>query len=76
MVMGLLIQVPWILASYIFPDISHYWAILSVIASSGAMLYMHIYRVRSLGISKYYTWSWFISLQTTAALWMYYYYLS
>jgi len=47
---------------------------ISVLISSGVMLYQHIKRIKALGLSQRWTVSWFLSLQLAAwsSVWIYY----
>lgn len=70
MVAGLLVLVPGI-AFNLLTGI--FWLpvpLLSVVVSSGLMLYLHHQRAKYLGISISWTISWFILLQTTATFWV------
>lgn len=73
MVVGLLILVPSILFHFITGIENIYLPALSVLLSSGYMLYLHIHRTKYLEISQWWTLSWFLLLQTTAAFWVYYF---
>lgn len=76
MVVGLLILVPSILL-HALTDIKTPWIpALSVMLSSGYMLYLHINRVRYLEISQGWTISWFLLLQVTALYWIYFFHLN
>lgn len=74
MVTGVLILIPSIpvgaATSYAYPIIPAW----SVFCSSATMLYMHHKRVRHLHLSQAWTVVWFLSLQTTAAAWVYFFY--
>ena len=75
MIVGLLILVPWMLL-YAFTRISNpYLPAISVVISSGSMLFLHIGRVRYLQLSQRWTLSWFILLQSTAFFWVYFFYV-
>ena len=76
MVVGLLILVPWMLFYFITGIKLLVLPILSVIVSSAYMLYMHINRVKHLDISQWWTLSWFLLLQFTAFLWVYYFHFN
>lgn len=71
MVAGLLILVP----SMVFvalTGLSVPWVpAVSVMISSGYMLYLHIHRVRYLEMSQRWTITWFLFLQATAFFWIY-----
>ena len=70
MVVGLLILLPWMLL-HTFTGIVNAWLpMLSVIMSSAYMLYLHMKRVRHLELSQVWTLSWFLLLQSGAALWI------
>lgn len=75
MVVGLLILVPWILIYAATGILIPYLPGLSVVISSGYMLYMHIHRVRYLEISQGWTLSWFLLLQSTALYWIYFFHI-
>lgn len=76
MVVGLLILVPWMLF-YAFTGIStFYLPALSVTISSAYMLYLHILRVRYLELTQAWTFSWFMSLQLSALLWIYFFHIN
>ena len=75
MVVGLLILVPSMLFSA-FTDIVTPWLpAISVLFSSGYMLYLHMNRVRYLELSQGWTISWFLFLQSTALFWIYVFHL-
>lgn len=70
MVMGVLILLPGIclsaLTAYQYPLIPT----ISVLISSGTMLWQHISRVHHLQLGQSWTISWFLILQLTAAFWL------
>lgn len=75
MVVGLLILVPSMVLTGI-AEIQWIWLpALSVFISSMGMLYLHIHRVKHLEISQAWTFSWFLFLQATASLWVYFFYI-
>ena len=75
MVIGLLIVVPSMLF-FAFTGILIAWIpAVSVLVSSGYMLYLHICRVRYLEIPQTWTITWFLFLQSTAAFWIYFFHL-
>lgn len=75
MVVGLLILVPSMLF-YAFTGILTPWLpAISVLISSGYMLYLHINRVKYLELSQAWTISWFFLLQSTALFWIYLFHL-
>lgn len=75
MVVGLLILVPSMLF-YAFTGILSPWMpAISVLMSSGYMLYVHVNRVKYLELSQTWTISWFLFLQTTASFWIYIFHL-
>lgn len=75
MVVGLLILVPWMIFYFIMGIRIMAIPLLSVLLSSGYMLYLHIYRLRYLGLSQWWTFSWFLLLQSTALFWVYFFHL-
>jgi predicted DCC family thiol-disulfide oxidoreductase YuxK len=76
MVVGLLILIPSILIETLF-SLKMYWIpAVSVMISSGAMLYLHIHRARALQLSIFWNISWFIFLQITALFWAYQFHLN
>jgi predicted DCC family thiol-disulfide oxidoreductase YuxK len=75
MLAGVFIQVPWILF-YFCSGLQIIWLpVLSLICSSAYMLYLHISRVRYLEISRRWTLSWFLLLQSSLLFLIYFYYL-
>jgi predicted DCC family thiol-disulfide oxidoreductase YuxK len=75
MVVGLLILIPSMLISA-FTGIATPWIpAISVMFSSGYMLYLHLNRVRYLELSQGWTISWFLFLQSTALFWIYIFHL-
>lgn len=75
MVVGLLILVPSMMFS--LTDLRTRWLpAISVLFSSGYMLYLHINRVRYLEISQSWTISWFLLLQSTALFWVFMFHLN
>ena len=75
MVAGLLVLVPWMLFYFISGILIFYIPLASVCISSACMLYLHVKRVKFLGLSQVWTVSWFLLLQSTALLWLYIFYL-
>ncbi|MBL7697879.1 MAG: DUF393 domain-containing protein [Chitinophagaceae bacterium] len=75
MLAGLLILVPWMLFYAITGVLNYYIPVLSVIASSSYMLYLHVHRARYLEMSQAWTLTWFLLLQVSAAFWIYFFYL-
>ena len=75
MVVGLLILVPSMLISVFTGNIAPWVPAVSVLLSSGYMLYLHINRVRYLELSQGWTISWFLFLQSTALFWVYIFHL-
>jgi len=73
MLLGVFVLVPGILLSTIWA--SPVVPLVSVIFSSGLMVHQHIFRILHLQLSQSWTWLWFISLQSTAAAWVYYFFL-
>ena len=75
MVAGLLILVPsmifFALTGLFVPSVPA----ISVLISSGYMLYLHIHRVWYLGMSQRWTITWFLFLQSTAFFWIYVFHL-
>lgn len=71
MVIGALILLPGIclsaLTDFQYPAV----AAISVLISSGTMLWQHISRVHHLQLSQRWTASWFIILQMTALVWLF-----
>lgn len=76
MVVGLLILLPWILFHAITAIENVYLPSISVVISSAVMLYLHIHRVRHLELSQAWTVSWFLSLQSGAIYWIWFFYLN
>ncbi|OKL40012.1 hypothetical protein [Pontibacter flavimaris] len=75
MVAGLLVLVPS-MAFYCITGILFYpFPVLSVLCSSGLMLYLHYHRISYLGLSQRWTVQWFLLLQVTALLWLFYFHL-
>jgi hypothetical protein len=75
MVVGLLILVPPMLFSALTGIVTPWVPAISVMLSSGYMLYLHINRVRYLELSHGWTISWFLLLQSTALFWVYIFHL-
>jgi len=73
MVAGLLVLVPS-MAFYFITGIRFYpFPVLSVLCSSGLMLYLHYHRTLYLGLPQRWTAQWFLLLQLTAFLWLLYF---
>jgi hypothetical protein len=74
MIIGVLILIPSLFighfTSYHYPVVP----LISVLISSGVMLYQHVKRVKFLGLSQLFTVSWFLCLQLTAliSIWIFY----
>jgi hypothetical protein len=75
MVVGLLILVPWMLFYSVTGILSPYLPALSVLISSSFMLYLHVQRIKYLEVSRTWTISWFLSLQSTALFWIYFFHI-
>ena len=75
MVLGLLILVPGMLFFACTGILTPWVPAVSVLLSSGCMLYLHICRVRYLEISQGWTITWFLFLQSTAVFWIYFFHL-
>lgn len=75
MVLGLLVLVPAILFYFISGLLFYPLPALSVLASSGLMLWLHHHRAQYLGLSRRWTLQWFVLLQATAAGWLLYFHL-
>lgn len=75
MVVGLLILTPSMLISALTSMNTPWIPVVSVMLSSGYMLYLHINRVRYLELSQGWTISWFLFLQSTALFWIYIFHL-
>lgn len=75
MVVGLLILVPWMLFYSITGISLIYLPAIIVLMSSAYMLYLHIERIKYLGRSQWWTVSWFLLLQSTAAFWVFFFHL-
>jgi hypothetical protein len=75
MVVGLLVLVPSM--AFYFVTGLLFWPLpaLSVLCSSGLMLYLHYHRAKYLGLSQRWTAQWFLLLQVTAVLWLLYFHL-
>ena len=76
MVAGLLILLPWMLFHAITSIENVYLPLVSVVVSSAVMLYLHIHRIRHLQLSQAWTVSWFLSLQSGAIYWIWFFYLN
>ncbi|POY38952.1 hypothetical protein C3K47_00160 [Solitalea longa] len=76
MVVGLLILVPWMIFHFITGVNLYYLPLISVLFSSLYMFYMHLTRIKHLALSQFWTISWFILLQSSAAFWIYYYHFN
>ncbi|MDV3308740.1 MAG: hypothetical protein LOY03_07985 [Cyclobacteriaceae bacterium] len=76
MIVGLLILVPWMVFHAFTGIAAVYVPAFSVAISSATMLYLHIGRVRHLGLSQMWTVSWFLFLQLGAAGWIYLYHIN
>ncbi|MEM7040405.1 MAG: hypothetical protein AAF570_25790, partial [Bacteroidota bacterium] len=72
---GVMVLLPATLLLLVFGPVPWWLPALSVLASSGLMLRQHVRRVRFLHLSTAWNWSWFLSLQTTAALWVLYFHI-
>ena len=75
MVAGLLVQVPAMSFYFISGILFYPLPVLSVLCSSGLMLYLHYHRVQYLGLSQRWTVQWFLLLQATALSWLLYFHL-
>ncbi|WP_114783560.1 DCC1-like thiol-disulfide oxidoreductase family protein [Botryobacter ruber] len=75
MVAGLLVLVPAMSFYFIGGILFYPLPVLSVLCSSGLMLYLHHHRVQYLGLSQRWTVQWFFLLQVTALLWLLYFHL-
>jgi predicted DCC family thiol-disulfide oxidoreductase YuxK len=71
MVTGLIVLIPSILLRLIFAANIVWIPALSVAVSSTLMLFLHINRIRWLGLHSIWTYTWFIFLQSTALFWIY-----
>jgi hypothetical protein len=71
MVVGLLILVPWMVLYFTAGVQSYYFPAISVLMSSAYMTYLHVERIKYLGLSQVWTVSWFLLLQATAFFWIY-----
>jgi hypothetical protein len=76
MVVGLLILVPWILVSSFCAVLNPYLPGVSVLISSGYMLYLHVGRIYYLQRSQVWTISWFLLLQATAFFWVWFFHFT
>lgn len=76
MVVGLLILVPWMLFYTFTGILTFFLPALSVAISSAYMLYLHIHRIRYLELSQAWSVSWFLSLQFSALLWIYFFHIN
>jgi hypothetical protein len=74
MVSGVLILIPSLFIGHFTNYRYPFVPIISVLISSGVMLYQHIKRIRSLKLSQLFTFSWFLCLQITAliSIWIFY----
>ncbi|MES2734342.1 MAG: DCC1-like thiol-disulfide oxidoreductase family protein [Bacteroidota bacterium] len=75
MILGTLILVPGITLSWLTHNEFPFIPVVSVLVSSSLMGWQHVRRVQHLGLSKWWTASWFITLQSTAAVWVYSFFL-
>jgi len=75
MVVGLLILVPWMIIYAATGLLIPYLPGLSVLISSAYMLVLHMNRVKYLEISRGWTVSWFLLLQSTAFSWIYFFHI-
>lgn len=75
MVVGLLILAPSMLFTALAGIVTPWIPAISVMFSSGYMLYLHIHRVRYLELSQGWTISWFLFLQSMAVFWVYVFHL-
>lgn len=75
MVAGLLVLVPSICFYFISGVLFYPLPVLSVLCSSGLMLYLHYHRALYLGLPQRWTVQWFMLLQVTAVLWLLYFQL-
>lgn len=75
MVVGLSILVPSMLFTALTGVVTPWIPVISVMLSSGYMLCLHTGRVRYLMLSKGWTISWFLFLQSTALFWIYIFHL-
>jgi predicted DCC family thiol-disulfide oxidoreductase YuxK len=75
MVAGLLILVPWMLLHAVTGITNIYLPLFSVLVSSACMLYLHVHRIKYLEMSQAWTIAWFVSLQSTALYWIYFFHL-
>lgn len=75
MVAGLLVLVPSM--GFYFISGIFFWPlpVLSVLCSSGLMLYLHHHRVAYLGLPQRWTVQWFLLLQATALLWLLFFHI-
>lgn len=75
MILGVLMLLPGIALSSFTGY--QYWLIpvVSVLLSSGIMLWQHMIRVSHIGAAQVWTLCWFLSLQVTAFFWAYIFYL-
>jgi predicted DCC family thiol-disulfide oxidoreductase YuxK len=71
MIIGVLLLVPSIIFSKVFPDAAAIILAAGVALSSSVMLWQHIKRTRTLGFSQLTTISWLLALQGTAWFWIY-----
>jgi len=71
MVVGLLLLTPWMLFYFLTEIRIIYLPAVSVLISSGYMLYLHVGRTKYLRLSQVWTLTWFLLLQCTALFWIY-----
>ena len=74
MMAGVLILIPSLIISPLTNYTFSFIPIISVLCSSAFMLWQHYKRVKLLQLSQLWTISWFLSLQITAAFWVYIFY--
>lgn len=72
MVAGVLVLIPAMLISALSAVTTPWIPAISLLISSGYMLYLHIKRVRYLSLSQGWTFSWFFLTQLTALCWFVY----
>lgn len=73
MVVGLLVLIPWMLWFAATGISSPFLPAVSVLVSSAYMLHLHIGRIKYLGRSQWWSVSWFLLLQSTAAFWLFFF---
>jgi predicted DCC family thiol-disulfide oxidoreductase YuxK len=75
MVVGLLVFSPWITLQNIFHFSNLWFPIISIVFSSGVMLWLHYERVKYLKLDQAWTVSWFVLAQSSSVVSIYFFLL-